>query len=138
QQKVQFAGAVIHAPELVILDEPFTGLDPIATRQLKEEIAAMAAKGVTVVFSTHVLPQAEELCDVLCLVNRGRAILHGSLTEVRARFEGAPIPRPPFWSGWRVQPRRYEFWEERAFRQHERCTFTATPEGGWRLEWLFP
>lgn len=60
------------------------------------------------------------------------------LAEVRARFEGGPIPRPPFWSGWRIQPRRYEFWEERAFRQHERCTFTATPEGGWRLEWLFP
>ncbi|MEP0775943.1 MAG: ATP-binding cassette domain-containing protein [Acidobacteriota bacterium] len=86
QQKVQFAGAVIHSPELVILDEPFTGLDPIATRQLKDEIAAMAASGVTVVFSTHVLPQAEELCDVLCLVNRGRAILHGPLAEVRARF----------------------------------------------------
>mgnify|MGYP005835741567 CR=1 FL=1 len=67
-----------------------------------------------------------------------RAEYEARLAEVRARFEGAPIPRPPFWSGWRVQPRRYEFWEERAFRQHERCTFTATLEGGWRLEWLFP
>ncbi len=67
-----------------------------------------------------------------------RAEYEARLAEVRARFDGAPIPRPPFWSGWRVQPRRYEFWEERAFRQHERCTFTATPGGGWRLEWLFP
>ncbi len=86
QQKVQFAGAVIHSPELVILDEPFTGLDPIATRQLKDEVAAMAARGVTVVLSTHVLPQAEELCHHLCLINRGRAILAGSLAELRGRF----------------------------------------------------
>jgi|YNPBryunderm2012_1023409.scaffolds.fasta_scaffold00134_9 ABC-2 type transport system ATP-binding protein len=86
QQKVQFAGAVIHSPELVILDEPFTGLDPLATRQLKDEIAAMAARGVTVLLSTHVLPQAEELCQHLCLINRGRAILSGSLAEVRGRF----------------------------------------------------
>lgn len=86
QQKVQFAGAVIHSPELVILDEPFTGLDPLATRQLKDEIAAMAAAGVTVVFSTHVLPQAEELCQHLCLINRGRAILAGGLAEIQRRW----------------------------------------------------
>lgn len=87
QQKVQFAGAVIHSPELVILDEPFTALDPIATRQLKDEIAAMAASGTTVVLSTHVLPQAEELCHHLCLINRGRAILAGSLPSIRSRFD---------------------------------------------------
>ncbi len=86
QQKVQFAGAVLHAPEMVVLDEPFTGLDPIATRQFKDEILAMAAAGTTVLLSTHVLPQAEELCDHICLVNRGRAILAGALEEVRARF----------------------------------------------------
>ncbi len=86
QQKVQFAGAVLHRPELVVLDEPFTGLDPIATRQFKDEIRAMRSAGTTVLLSTHVLPQAEELCDHICLINRGRAILEGSLTEVRARF----------------------------------------------------
>jgi ABC-2 type transport system ATP-binding protein len=86
QQKVQFAAAVIHEPEMVIFDEPFGGLDPIATRQLKDEIAAMRDRGMTVVFSTHVLPQAEELCDHLCLINRGRAILQGSLDGVRTRF----------------------------------------------------
>jgi ABC-2 type transport system ATP-binding protein len=91
QQKVQFAGAVIHDPELVIFDEPFSGLDPIATRALKDEIAAMAARGVTVLFSTHVLPQAEELCDHLCLINRGRAILQGTMDEVRARFSQATL-----------------------------------------------
>ncbi len=86
QQKVQFAAAVIHEPEIVILDEPFSGLDPIATRQLKDEISAMRGRGATVMLSTHVLPQAEELCDHLCLINRGRAILQGSLDDVRARF----------------------------------------------------
>ena len=86
QQKVQFAGAVIHRPEFVILDEPFTGLDPIATRALKDEILAMREAGTTVLLSTHVLPQAEELCDHICLVNRGRAILQGALAEVRATF----------------------------------------------------
>jgi ABC-2 type transport system ATP-binding protein len=86
QQKVQFAGAIIHEPELVIFDEPFSGLDPIGTRQLKDEIVAMRTRGTTVLLSTHVLPQAEELCDALCLINRGRAILDGTLTEVRARF----------------------------------------------------
>lgn len=91
QQKVQFAGAVIHSPELVILDEPFTGLDPIATRQLKDEILRMADAGVTVVLSTHVLPQAEELCQRFCLLNRGRAILVGVLAEERARFSAPAL-----------------------------------------------
>jgi ABC-2 type transport system ATP-binding protein len=86
QQKVQFAGAVIHEPELVILDEPFTGLDPIATRLLKDLILEMRDRGTTVLFSTHVLPQAEELCDHLCLINRGRAILQGTLGHARERF----------------------------------------------------
>ena len=100
QQKVQFAGAVIHDPELVILDEPFSGLDPIATRMLKDEVAAMRERGTTVLFSTHVLPQAEELCDHLCLINRGRVILQGSLAEIQARFARpacrsrlTPLPR---------------------------------------------
>lgn len=86
QQKVQFAAAVIHDPPLVILDEPFTGLDPIATRQFKDEILAMAERGVTVLFSTHVLPQAEELCTHYCLINRGRAVFAGEAEEVRKRY----------------------------------------------------
>jgi ABC-2 type transport system ATP-binding protein len=85
QQKVQFAGAVIHDPEFVILDEPFTGLDPIATRQLKDDLVAMRSRGRTVLFSTHVLSQAEELCDEICLINRGRVVLSGPLAEVRVR-----------------------------------------------------
>ncbi|MEW5877610.1 MAG: ABC transporter ATP-binding protein [Acidobacteriota bacterium] len=102
QQKVQFAAAVIHDPPLVILDEPFTGLDPIATRQFKDEILQMAKGGVTVLFSTHVLPQAEELCTHYCLINRGRALFAGTAEEVRKRYakpqlklataDGAPPP----------------------------------------------
>jgi ABC-2 type transport system ATP-binding protein len=91
QQKVQFAGAVIHEPEFVIFDEPFSGLDPIATRMLKDIVIEMRDRGTTVMFSTHVLPQAEELCDHLCLINRGRAILTGSLAEVRERFAGPAL-----------------------------------------------
>lgn len=86
QQKVQFAAAVIHEPPLIILDEPFTGLDPIATRQFKDEILEMARRGVTVLFSTHVLPQAEELCTHYCLINRGRAVFAGEAEEVRKRY----------------------------------------------------
>jgi ABC-2 type transport system ATP-binding protein len=102
QQKVQFAAALIHEPPLVILDEPFTGLDPIATRQLKDEIRHLQQKGTTVVFSTHVLPQAEELCDGFCLINRGRAVFAGSAEDLKARYakpqlkittaNGTPLP----------------------------------------------
>lgn len=102
QQKVQFAAAVIHDPPLVILDEPFTGLDPIATRQFKDEILSMSRRGVAVLFSTHVLPQAEELCTHYCLINRGRALFAGEAEEVRKRYakpqlklttaDGAPPP----------------------------------------------
>ncbi|MGC8915933.1 MAG: ABC transporter ATP-binding protein [Thermoanaerobaculum sp.] len=114
QQKVQFAAAVIHDPPLVILDEPFTGLDPIATRQFKDEILAMANRGVTVLFSTHVLPQAEELCTHYCLINRGRAVFAGEAGEVRKRYarpqlklvtaDGAapPLPMPGI---HKVEPR---------------------------------
>jgi ABC-2 type transport system ATP-binding protein len=91
QQKVQLAGAVLHAPEIVVLDEPFSALDPIATRQLKDEMLAMRKAGTTVLLSTHVLPQAEELCEHICLINRGRAILAGKLDDVRARFAGSVL-----------------------------------------------
>ncbi|MGQ9494897.1 MAG: ABC transporter ATP-binding protein [Thermoanaerobaculaceae bacterium] len=86
QQKVQFAAALIHDPPLVILDEPFTGLDPIATRQFKDEMLALRKRGVTVLFSTHVLPQAEELCDGYCLINKGRTVFSGSAEALKIRY----------------------------------------------------
>jgi ABC-2 type transport system ATP-binding protein len=88
QQKVQFIGTVLHRPRLLILDEPFSGLDPINTRELKDLMLAMAGEGVTVVLSTHVLPQVDELCTHICLINRARPILQGPLEEIRERYGG--------------------------------------------------
>lgn len=104
QQNVQFAAALIHDPPLVILDEPFTGLDPIATRQFKDVILALRERGVTVLFSTHVLPQAEELCDGYCLINKGRTVFSGSAEALKTRYgsmlvkvttaDGKALPSP--------------------------------------------
>jgi ABC-2 type transport system ATP-binding protein len=88
QQRVQLAGCLLHQPQLLILDEPFSGLDPINTRELKDLLLAMAAEGVTVVLSTHMLPQVDELCSSICLINRARPILVGPLEEIRQRYGG--------------------------------------------------
>jgi ABC-2 type transport system ATP-binding protein len=88
QQKIQFIGTILHRPPLLILDEPFSGLDPINTRQLKDLMAAMRDEGVTIVLSTHVLPQVDELCSDICLINRARPILLGSLEEIRHDYGG--------------------------------------------------
>ncbi len=88
QQRVQFIGTILHRPRLLILDEPFSGLDPINTRQLKDLLMSMREQGVTIVLSTHVLPQVDELCDHICLINRARPILTGALAEIRERFGG--------------------------------------------------
>ncbi|HOC42590.1 MAG TPA: ATP-binding cassette domain-containing protein [Thermoanaerobaculales bacterium] len=88
QQKLQLIGTLLHRPRLLILDEPFSGLDPINTRALKDLLLAMAGDGVTIVLSTHVLPQVDELCTHICLINRARAILAGTLGEIRAQYGG--------------------------------------------------
>ncbi len=88
QQKIQFIGTILHRPPLLILDEPFSGLDPINTRTLKDLLRDMAAEGVTIVLSTHVLPQVDELCSDICLINRARPILYGPLAKVRADYGG--------------------------------------------------
>jgi ABC-2 type transport system ATP-binding protein len=88
QQKVQLIGTILHRPQLLILDEPFSGLDPINTRALKDLLMAMADEGVTIALSTHVLPQVDELCTHICLINRARAILVGKLDDIRADYGG--------------------------------------------------
>jgi ABC-2 type transport system ATP-binding protein len=88
QQKVQLIGALIHRPQLLILDEPFSGLDPLNTRVFKDLLLKMAAEGVTIVLSTHVLPQVDELCTHICLINRARAIINGRLNDIRAEYGG--------------------------------------------------
>lgn len=86
QQKVQFITTVIHDPELLILDEPFSGLDPVNTDQLKEIILEEHERGKTIVFSTHIMEQVERLCEYICLINRGRKVLDGRLAEVKKSY----------------------------------------------------
>ena len=86
QQKVQFIAAVIHDPDLLILDEPFSGLDPINMELLKEIVLEFKESGKTIIFSTHLMELAETICDDICLINRSQKILEGSLRDVKGRF----------------------------------------------------
>jgi ABC-2 type transport system ATP-binding protein len=83
QQKVQFATALIHDPELVILDEPWSGLDPINAEVLRETVEAIRTAGHTVLFSTHQMEQAEKVCDAVCIIARGKKVLDGNLVEIK-------------------------------------------------------
>ena len=82
-QKVQLLGTLIHDPELVILDEPFSGLDPVNMELMREIILEMKQQGRTIIFSTHVMKQAEDICDYIFLIDKGKKILDGPLTEIR-------------------------------------------------------
>ena len=89
-QKVQFIVTVLHEPELLIFDEPFSGFDPINANLLKEEILALRDKGATIIFSTHNMSSVEELCDHITLINRSKNILSGNVEEIRRSY-GANI-----------------------------------------------
>lgn len=86
QQKIQFIGTILHRPDLLILDEPFSGLDPVNVNVLKDAMLELRDAGTTVIFSTHQMEQVEKLCDALCLINRGESVLQGRLSEVKSRF----------------------------------------------------
>ncbi|CAN5695525.1 ATP-binding cassette domain-containing protein [soil metagenome] len=86
QQKIQFIAAVIHDPDLLILDEPFSGLDPINMELLKEILLEFKAAGKTIIFSTHLMELAEKICDDICLINRSQKVLEGSLRDVKRSF----------------------------------------------------
>jgi ABC-2 type transport system ATP-binding protein len=85
QQKVQFIGTVLHEPRLLVLDEPFSGLDPINQDVLEGIVMEFRARGGTVLFSTHLMDQAERLCERVCLISRGRRVLEGDLAEIKRR-----------------------------------------------------
>ena len=85
-QKVQFITTILHKPELLIFDEPFSGFDPINANLLKQEILRLSDEGATVIFSTHNMSSVEEICDHITLINKSRNILSGSTDEVRRRF----------------------------------------------------
>jgi len=85
QQKVQFITALIHDPQLIIMDEPFGGLDPINANELKDIVVELKHEGRTILLSTHRMDQAEKLCDEICLMNRGRVVLNGGLRAIKSR-----------------------------------------------------
>lgn len=87
QQKTQFIATVVHEPKLLILDEPFSGFDPINANMLKDEILALKERGTTILFSTHRMESVEELCDSIALINQSRVVLFGEKEEVRNRFK---------------------------------------------------
>jgi len=86
QQKVQFISTVIHEPELLILDEPFSGLDPVNSNVLKDIILDFHRRGHTVVFSTHMMDQVEKLCEHICLIDKGRVVLSGTLASIKKQY----------------------------------------------------
>lgn len=87
QQKVQFVSTIVHEPELIILDEPFSGLDPINTRVIKNEIKQLNQEGTTIIFSTHRMEQVEELCQQILLINDGKKILEGEVSSIKNRYK---------------------------------------------------
>lgn len=85
-QKVQFIATVIHKPQLIILDEPFSGLDPINSNLIKDEIEELRKNGATIIFSTHRMEQVEEICENIILINKGKVILNGGVSNIRRQF----------------------------------------------------
>lgn len=86
-QKLQFVTTILHEPKLIILDEPFSGLDPVNANLIKDEIFNLAKKGSTIIFSTHRMEQVEEICDQIVLVNLGKKILDGTVADIKQQFK---------------------------------------------------
>jgi ABC-2 type transport system ATP-binding protein len=98
-QKVQLISAVLHEPDLLILDEPFSGLDPVNMRLLRDLILAEHRRGATIIFSTHVMVQAEEICDHIVMLHKGRKVLDEDLTSIRRRHDPRSLVFEPFERG---------------------------------------
>jgi len=87
QQKIQFIGCVLHDPGLIVMDEPFSGLDPVNATLLERTLLELKDQGKVILFSTHRMDHVEKLCDTICLVNQGRAVLAGKVREIKSRYE---------------------------------------------------
>ncbi|MBV8631275.1 MAG: ATP-binding cassette domain-containing protein [Silvibacterium sp.] len=87
QQKIQFIATLLHDPELVIMDEPFSGLDPVNATLLQDTLVELKSAGKAILFSTHRMDQVEKLCDAICLIDKGHAVLQGGMREVKSRYE---------------------------------------------------
>jgi ABC-2 type transport system ATP-binding protein len=85
-QLIQFIATILHDPQLVIFDEPFYGLDPVNTRLLKDMVSELRKQGKTIILSTHMMNEVEELCDRILMIDKGRAVLYGGLPEIKARY----------------------------------------------------
>ena len=108
QQKVQFIGALVHDPDLVILDEPFSGLDPVNAQALKDAVMDLRKRGKTVIFSTHVIENAESMCDSVCIIAHGEKVLDGTLAGVKNEYGGPPVAQTVM-----VQPSLYDIFLQR-------------------------
>ena len=86
-QRVQFVGATLHEPELLILDEPFSGLDPVSVRLLREQVRRAHARGATILLSTHIMAYAEEMCDHVFMIHEGRKVLDQPMEGLRRQFD---------------------------------------------------
>jgi len=122
-QKIQFVAAIVHEPDLLILDEPFSGLDPVSTRLLREQILTEHRRGATVLFSTHVMSRAEEICDHVVMIHRGRKVLDDTVSSILRPQDSRAL--------------RFELLEPqgdvsavRALPEVERC---AAAEGGYEV-----
>jgi len=87
QQKIQFIGSLLHDPGLIVMDEPFSGLDPVNAKLLEQTLLELKDDGRAIVFSTHRMDQVEKLCDSICLINNGEAVLSGRVREIKSRYE---------------------------------------------------
>ncbi len=125
-QLVQFGATVMHRPALVILDEPFSGLDPVNTEHLKEMVLNLQREGAAVIFSTHQMNQVEELCQRVLMINRGRAVLYGPVLEVKQRYRGDSLFIT--WNGPRDRVRGIARWEDRGTFSEAFLNEGATPE----------
>ena len=114
-QKIQFLAAIIHEPDLLILDEPFSGLDPVSTRLLREQILAEHRRGATVLFSTHVMPQAEEICDHVVMIHRGHKVLDDPVRSILRPHDSRALTFEPLDS-------HADVGAVRALPEVERCT----------------
>jgi ABC-2 type transport system ATP-binding protein len=87
QQKIQFIASLLHDPDLIVMDEPFSGLDPVNATLLERTLIELKEQGKAIIFSTHRMDQVEKLCDTICLINRGEAVLSGKMREIKSRYE---------------------------------------------------
>ncbi len=110
QQKAQLISTLVHEPELIIIDEPFSGLDPVNTQMVKDLLCEQRDKGVTILMSTHQMHQVEELCDRIVLIDHGRTVLYGHLDDIRRKFSGhavlvsSPNPLPTLPGVLQIEP----------------------------------